>query len=126
MQRRRFLKLTPPAVGSLAVAGCLDGDSCEGENTIEDIAADPLSYASDDQFQTIFGVVGEVTDVNRDRVIISDGTGTTAVTSGPLNDWVVGSFEMGECMSASGDYDEGLQDLYNVDLVLYDGFLSEE
>jgi hypothetical protein len=122
---RRRNVLGGAAVGTVALAGCSSlpffGD-CQAEDTsIEEQARNPEEYFRDDN-QTMV-VVGEADDTTADRVILDDGSGTAAITSGALYEWE--GVATG-CQEARGSYNEFNQDEYDADLVITNGELTDQ
>lgn len=122
--RRRAFLGTALVGGVVGSAGCLGlFGSCEGDTSIEEKAANPADYYTTDDLQLI-GVIGEVGSVTRDRVILDDGTGTAAITSGPISDWQTGSADF-DCAEGSGSYLQDMQSQYDADLVLFGGTVTQ-
>lgn len=119
LQRRQFLGGAVVG-GTVVTAGCLGiFDGCRSDDTIGDKSSNPEAYYTGDGEQ-LMGVVGEVDSVDADRVILDDGTGTAAITSGPVADWQTSSADF-DCARGSGSYLEEMQGEYDADVVLFDG-----
>jgi len=122
--KRRHM-LYGAALGTASLSGCsqvLDffGGSCQADNTsIEEQAANPEEYYDSNNEMT---VVGDAEDTNADRVILDDGSGTAAITSGALYEW---QGTATGCKEAVGRYNPDNQGEYDADLVITNGELSD-